>query len=99
MPEADGTEIMYGLKKAHADMGDVFQKVEVNGENTAPLYKFLKHRQPGWFGSDLKWNFTKFLIDKNGQPVRRFAPTTLPEKISKHIDGLLNDFETTSTST
>lgn len=89
MPEADGEEMVCHLKSAHADVGDVFAKIDVNGDNADPLWKYLKHKQTGTLGSSIKWNFTKFLVDKNGQPVDRYAPTTDPMDISKHIEKLL----------
>ena len=61
----------------------------MNGEDASPLYKYLKFKQPGLIGAFIKWNFTKFLVDKNGQPVERFAPTTGPASITKNIDKLL----------
>lgn len=67
----------------------MFQKIEVNGENTHPLYRFLKGEGHGTFGDDIKWNFTKFLIDREGNVVKRFAPMTKPEKIQKDIEELL----------
>lgn len=67
----------------------IFEKIDVNGENEHPLYTFLKEKQPGILGSKIKWNFTKFLIDKNGNPVKRFAPITKPEKMEKDILKLL----------
>ncbi|KAG8282684.1 Phospholipid hydroperoxide glutathione peroxidase, mitochondrial [Homalodisca vitripennis] len=57
---------------------DLFEKVKVNGEEAHPLWKYLKHKQGSKFGDGIKWNFTKFVVDKNGQPVDRFAPTTPP---------------------
>lgn len=56
-------------------------QVEVNGKDTAPLYKFLKSKKGGFFGNGIKWNFTKFLVDKDGKVVERYAPTTSPLKI------------------
>ncbi len=68
----------------------LFDKIEVNGPNAHPLYKFLKEAKPGILGSqDIKWNFTKFLIDRNGNVVERFAPQTSPESIEKDIIKLL----------
>ena len=53
----------------------LFDKVEVNGSNASPLFKYLKHKSPGIFGTEaIKWNFTKFLVNKNGEVVKRFAP-------------------------
>ncbi|MFN3307276.1 MAG: glutathione peroxidase [Candidatus Kapaibacteriota bacterium] len=68
----------------------LFDKIDVNGPNAHPLYKFLKDSKPGLMGSkDIKWNFTKFLIDKNGYVIDRFAPQTTPESIEKDIEKLL----------
>ncbi|MCI0921112.1 glutathione peroxidase [Sphingobacterium rhinopitheci] len=63
----------------------IFDKIEVNGDNAHPLFKYLKAALPGTFGNRIKWNFTKFLIDKNGNPIKRFAPFTKPEKIEPYI--------------
>lgn len=67
----------------------MFSKIEVNGENTHPLYKYLKTQLGGVFSDKIKWNFTKFLIDKNGNPIKRFAPSTKPQKLEKYIQELL----------
>lgn len=67
----------------------MFSKIEVNGENEDPLFTYLKKNSKGVLGSKIKWNFTKFLIDRNGNVVERFAPTTEPEKIDKKIENLL----------
>ena len=68
----------------------MFAKVEVNGDNTHPLFAHLKVTAPGLLGSTaIKWNFTKFLVDRNGQVVRRYAPTDTPEKIAEDIEKLL----------
>lgn len=67
----------------------MFQKIEVNGENAHPLYKFLKEQAHGIIGSDIKWNFTKFLIDKDGNVVKRYAPITKPESIEKDLQRYL----------
>ena len=68
----------------------LFEKTEVNGENAHPIFKFLKSEQSGGiFGSKIKWNFTKFIINSKGKPVKRFAPTTKPEKMEKTIIKLL----------
>ena len=70
----------------------VFSKIEVNGENAHPLYKYLCSEKKGALGSEkIKWNFTKFLINERGEPVARYASTTTPDKISKDIDKLIND--------
>lgn len=67
----------------------MFSKIEVNGERAHPLYKYLKTELNGTLGDRIKWNFTKFLIDENGQPVKRFAPTVKPSKIDKYLEELL----------
>ncbi|QCR24264.1 glutathione peroxidase [Pontibacter sp. SGAir0037] len=67
----------------------MFDKIDVNGDNTHPVFKYLKAKLGGLFGTRIKWNFTKFLIDSNGKPVKRFAPITKPEKIEPYIEQLL----------
>ena len=68
----------------------MFAKIEVNGSATHPLYKHLKTAAPGVFGSQkIKWNFTKFLVDRDGQVVERFAPQTKPRDIEAKIQALL----------
>ncbi|KAK6773292.1 hypothetical protein RDI58_028530 [Solanum bulbocastanum] len=73
----------------------IFDKIEVNGENASPLYKFLKSGKWGIFGDDIQWNFAKFLVDKNGQVVDRYYPTTSPLTIedAKGNDVDLNTFK------
>ena len=66
-----------------------FAKIEVNGPNEAPLYTYLKSQQKGMLGSNIKWNFTKFLVDKNGNVVARYAPTDKPENLEADIEKLL----------
>jgi glutathione peroxidase len=68
----------------------MFSKIEVNGQNAHPLYKYLKSKKGGWFNSAIKWNFTKFVIDKTGKPVERFAPTTKPQDMEPLIKKLLH---------
>ena len=67
----------------------VFSKIEVNGTNEHPLYKFLKSKASGFFSRKIKWNFTKFLVDKNGNIIKRFSPATKPEELEKYIKELL----------
>ena len=70
----------------------VFSKIDVNGESAHPLYKFLCSEKKGVLGSEkIKWNFTKFLINSDGDPVARYASTTTPDKIAKDIENLLNN--------
>ena len=64
-------------------------KTVVNGDGADPLFTYLKSCKGGIFGSDIKWNFTKFLIDRTGTPVRRYAPVTSPEKIEDGIIALI----------
>ncbi|CAN1816387.1 Putative glutathione peroxidase 7, chloroplastic [Linum perenne] len=67
----------------------IFDKVDVNGPSTAPVYQFLKSSAGGFLGDLIKWNFEKFLVDKNGKVVERYAPTTSPFQIEKDIQKLL----------
>lgn len=69
----------------------IFAKVDVNGESAHPIFKYLKRELKGTFGNNVKWNFTKFLIDANGNPIKRFSPVTKPEKIEKYIKTMLNN--------
>lgn len=70
----------------------VFAKICVNGPDTAPLYRFLKQSKPGMLGIQrIMWNFTKFLIDKEGHVVERFAPTTPPKDLVPAVEKLLNN--------
>jgi glutathione peroxidase len=67
----------------------LFSKIEVNGENTHPVFQFLKPKKGGLLGDSIKWNFTKFLVDKKGRVVERFAPMTTPTAIEAQIEKLL----------
>ncbi len=68
----------------------LFQKIEVNGSNTHPLYQYLTKAAPGIFGTEgVKWNFTKFLVDRNGKVVKRYPSTAKPEDLAKDIQALL----------
>jgi len=67
----------------------MFDKVDVNGDNAHPLYQYLRGEKSGLLGSSIKWNFTKFLIDRSGKVVGRYAPTTTPEALTKDIEALL----------
>ena len=66
-----------------------FAKIEVNGANEHPLYTFLKSQKGGLLGKKIKWNFTKFLIDKDGNVIERFAPTVKPEDIDDKISAII----------
>ena len=61
------------------------EKVIVNGKNEHPIFAWLKNKKRALFGKKIRWNFTKFLIDKNGEPVKRYAPTVEPKKMEKDI--------------
>jgi glutathione peroxidase len=68
----------------------MFAKVDVNGDNATPLYRWLKKEKPGLLGSEaIKWNFTKFLVDRTGKVVARYAPNDTPESIAPAIEKLL----------
>ncbi len=67
----------------------MFAKTDVNGKHSHPLFRFLKQKLSGFLGGKIKWNFTKFLVDKHGIPVKRYAPVTAPEKLATDIEKLL----------
>ncbi len=67
----------------------LMKKIEVNGDNAAPLYKYLKNEASGLFGSKIKWNFTKFLISRDGKKIKRFGPAKKPEAIEKYVEDFL----------
>ena len=79
---SEGCLINYGVSFP------MFSKIEVNGTNAHPIYKYLKDKLPGFPFKKIKWNFTKFLIDRNGIPVKRFSPTTVPENLVEDIEKL-----------
>ncbi len=66
-----------------------FAKIDVNGDNAEPLFVYLKEQKKGLLGGAIKWNFTKFLVDREGNVVERFSPTTTPEKIKTSIQEML----------
>ncbi|MBR0742062.1 glutathione peroxidase [Bradyrhizobium liaoningense] len=67
----------------------LFEKIDVNGANAHPLYEYLKRQQSGLLGASIKWNFTKFLVDRTGKVVARYAPTARPEGLRNQIETLL----------
>jgi glutathione peroxidase len=68
----------------------LFAKIDVNGANAHPLYKYLTNEKPGVLGTEaIKWNFTKFLIDSKGEPVKRYAPITKPEDLEKEVENAI----------
>ncbi|NVO18416.1 MAG: glutathione peroxidase [Bacteroidetes bacterium] len=81
---SEGCIINYGVSFP------MFSKIDVNGEDAHPIFKYLKSELKGILGSSIKWNFTKFLIDTEGNPVKRFAPVTKPEKIDKYLATIMN---------
>ncbi|MCG3112287.1 MAG: glutathione peroxidase [Candidatus Manganitrophus sp. SB1] len=84
------TEIAAFCKKNYGVTFPMFAKVDVNGDQAHPLFDYLKKSLPGLLGTEpIKWNFTKFLIDKEGKPIERFAPATKPESIEKTVETLL----------
>jgi len=67
----------------------MFSKIDVNGVKADPIYKYLKKALPGTLGNEIKWNFTKFLLDKNGKPIKRYGSIVKPEEITKDIEKLI----------
>jgi len=80
---SEGCLINYGVSF------QMFEKLEVNGPGAHPLYVFLRKQLSGFLGGRIKWNFTKFVIDREGKPVKRFAPNTKPEKMEEYLLELL----------
>ncbi|CAH8432046.1 unnamed protein product [Schistosoma intercalatum] len=68
---------------------DLFHKIDVNGENAIPLYKFLKQSLSSWFSREIEWNFVKFIVDRNGTPVSRYSSITPPNSMEAEIRKLL----------
>lgn len=87
-PESNET-VEQVCKVNHGVSFQLTQKCDVNGSNAHPVFKYLKTELGGLFGSRIKWNFTKFLIAKDGKPYKRFSPITKPESIEKDIRKLL----------
>jgi glutathione peroxidase len=89
--EPDGeAEIGAFCEKNYGVTFPMFAKIDVNGPHAHPLYKYLKEARPGLLGSEaIKWNFTKFLVGRDGVPVARHAPQTKPEELEKPIRALL----------
>ncbi|KXU93454.1 glutathione peroxidase [Caballeronia megalochromosomata] len=86
----DAGEIGAFCEKNYGVTFPMFAKIEVNGSNAHPLYKYLKDKEPGLLGIEaIKWNFTKFLVDRNGKVIKRYAPQTKPESITGDIEKLL----------
>jgi len=87
---SDDDEILSFCERNYGVTFPLFSKIEVNGEGAHPLFKFLKKELPGLLGSEkIKWNFTKFLIDKKGNPLKRYAPKDTPSSLIPEIVKLL----------
>jgi len=87
---ASNKEIKFFCQGTYDVKFDMFAKIDVNGDGADPLYKFLKEQQGGILWIDaIKWNFTKFLVDREGNVVERFAPSTKPQEIEAEIEKLL----------
>lgn len=85
----DAKEIMNFCSLTYNVSFPIFQKIEVNGKNADPLFQYLKESSSGLLGKSIKWNFTKFLIDSEGNVIDRFSPLTSPEKLENRIKELI----------
>jgi len=86
----DEAEILSFCQTRYAVTFPLFAKIKVNGENAHPLYQALKSAAPGVLGTEaIKWNFTKFLVDRNGEVVRRYAPNVAPAELAGDIEAVL----------
>jgi glutathione peroxidase len=85
----DARQIEQFCSSQYAITFPMFAKIDVNGSNEHPLYAYLKNAKSGLLGASIKWNFTKFLIDRSGRVVARYAPTAKPEGLTKEIEALL----------
>lgn len=86
---SDNKEITNFCKINYGVTFPIYDKIDVNGKNAHSLFNYLKNEKKGFLSKEIKWNFTKFLVDKNGKVVKRFAPTVTPEKIIPYIEKLL----------
>ncbi|WP_281613967.1 glutathione peroxidase [Flammeovirga sp. SubArs3] len=82
-------EMVSACRLNHGVTFPLFKKIDVNGGDAHPIYKYLKDVLPGTLVNAIKWNFTKFLIGKDGKPLKRYSPTTKPESIKKDIEKAL----------
>ena len=86
----DNAQIATFCQKNYGVSFPMMAKIEVNGASAHPLYQWLKHEAPGLLGSEgIKWNFTKFLIGRDGRVIKRYAPQDAPEKIARDIEAAL----------
>jgi glutathione peroxidase len=81
----DGKQIVAGCLTNYGVTFPVFEKVEVNGPDAHPIFKYLSSAIPGFLSKQIKWNFTKFLIARDGNPIKRFAPTTKPQNLEADL--------------
>ncbi|MDR3615366.1 MAG: glutathione peroxidase [Candidatus Obscuribacterales bacterium] len=88
----DASTIANFCQKNYGVSFQMFDKVDVNGADAHPIYKFLTHSAPGLLGSEgIKWNFTKFLVNKKGEVVKRYAPTVTPDSLVSDIEKMMVD--------
>jgi glutathione peroxidase len=85
----DAAQIEQFCSSNYAVSFPMFDKIDVNGSNAHPLYHYLKNEKSGMLGPSIKWNFTKFLVDRGGRVVARHAPTARPEGLTREIEALL----------
>jgi len=85
----DATQISQFCETQYAVTFPMFAKIDVNGSKAHPLYRHLTHEKFGLLGPSIKWNFTKFLIDRTGRVAGRYAPTVRPESLTREIEALL----------
>ena len=86
---ADGSKAEEFCQLNYGVSFQIMKKVHVNGKDADPVFKYLKSKTRGWFGSAIKWNFTKFLISRDGETIKRYSPLTKPEKITRDIEAML----------
>ena len=86
---ADGSKAEDFCQLNYGVTFQIMKKVHVNGDDADPIFKYLKSKTRGFFGSRIKWNFTKFLISPDGSTIKRYAPITKPEKMEKDIEKML----------
>ena len=85
----DARQIEQFCETNYAITFPMFEKVDVNGSRSHPLFEYLRREKSGMLGSSIKWNFTKFLVDRAGKVVGRYAPTVRPENLMREIEALL----------
>ena len=88
--EGDGEEIKNFCEKNYSITFPIFEKVEVNGNDAHPIFKFIKEQKKGFMGTEsIKWNFSKFLLSKNGEVIKRYGSLDIPENLEEDIKQLL----------